>query len=120
MPTVEVAQRWVEELRSIGRATTDDLGTVVDDALRAHFFHMRQEKIEKERQFYEANHSEIFQAYGGKFVAIHNGTVIDADEDGHRLSKRVREQHGRIPIAIIEVRETPNPLTFKVRRPRLR
>jgi hypothetical protein len=120
MPTVEIDQRWVEELRSISQVASDDLRAVVDDALRAHFFHMRQQKIANEREFYEANHTEILQKYRGKFVAIHNGTVLDADEDGRKLSSRVREQHGRIPIAIIEVRETPEAPTFKVRRPRLR
>jgi D-mannonate dehydratase len=120
MPIVEVDQRWIEEMKSVGNVTQEELSVVVDDALRAHFFHLRQQKIVNERQFYEANHSEILQKYRGKFVAIHNETVIDADEDGHKLSKRVREQHGRIPIAIIEVRETPEAPTFKVRRPRLR
>jgi len=120
MPTVEIDQRWVEELRSIGQVDPDDLSTFVDDALRAHFFHIRQEKIAKERQFYEANHAEILQKYQGRFVAIHNQSVIDSDEDGHRLSKRIREQYGRIAIAIIEVRETPERPTFKIRRPRLR
>jgi D-mannonate dehydratase len=119
MPIVEVDQRWIEEMKSIGSIAPNDIGAIVDDALRAHFFHLRQQKIVKERQFYEANHSEILQKYRGKYVAIHNETVIDTDEDGHELSKRVHEKHGRIQIAIIEVRETSEPPTFKVRRPRL-
>lgn len=115
MPIVEVDQRWIEEIKVFDDRSLDDFESLVDEALRTYVFYLGQQKIAKERRFYEKNHSQISKKHLGKFVAIHNESVIDSDEDGHKLSKRVREQNGRLPIAIIEVRETPEPPHFKVR-----
>lgn len=119
MPVVEIDQRWVDEMKSVGDIAPDDLSAVVDDALRQHFFRLRQKKIDRERQFYEANHAALLDEYAEKFIAIHNGAVVGADEDGRVLSRQMRQQFGRTPIAIIQVQENPEPPTFTVRRPRV-
>jgi hypothetical protein len=119
MPVVEIDQRWVEEMESVGDIAPDDLNAVVDDALRQHFFHLRQRKIDRERQFYEANHATLLEKYKGKFIAVHNGDVVGVDDDGHLLSRRVRQQFGRTPVAMIQVQDSPEPPTLRIRRPRL-
>ncbi|RME64868.1 MAG: hypothetical protein D6790_02630 [Caldilineae bacterium] len=119
MPVVEIDQRWVEELKSVGDIAPDDLRSIVDDALRQHFFYLRQKKIEQERKYYEANHAALYRKYAGKYIAIHNGEVVDVDEDGRVLARRVRQRFGRLPIAIIQVRDSPEPPIFAVRRPRV-
>lgn len=119
MPAIEVDPTLIQEIRSYSKAENGDLRTVVEDALRQHLFRLRQEKIDRECDAYQKNHPEIAGKYLGQFVAIHGGEVIDADPDGVVLSKRIREKFGRIPIAIIQVRETPEWPVIRVRSPKL-
>ena len=60
MPAVEIAQHWVDELAGLQpEPHTIDLTAVVDTALQQYAYRQRQEKITRERQWYEANHAEI-------------------------------------------------------------
>lgn len=120
MPVVELAQHWVDELSELKPdSTTVDLDNVVDTAMKQYMFRQRQEKIERERQWYETQHTELAQTYGGRYIAVHNGQVVDSDVDGTVLAKRVRQHHGRAAIAIIEVAETPELPTVHMRSPKI-
>ncbi len=120
MPVVELAQHWVDELTELQpEATTVDLGTVVDVAMKQYIFRQRQEKIARERRWYEAHHVELVQAYRGRYIAINNGQVVDDDGDGRVLAKRARQTYGRTAIAIIEVADTPELPTLHIRSPKM-
>ena len=117
MPAVEIAQHWVDELAGLQpEPHTIDLTAVVDTALQQYAYRQRQEKITRERQWYEANHAEIVQQYRGKYIGIHNGQIVDSDIEGPTLSKRLRKQFGRVAIAIILVETTPEPPTLQLNR----
>lgn len=120
MPVVEIAQQWVDELVELQQASSvATINAMVDIALRQYLFRQRQEKIARERRWDEAHHHDVTQQYRGQYVAIHNGRVIDADQDGRALSKRVRQQYGRIVIAIIHVADTPELPTLSLHSPKL-
>lgn len=120
MPIVEIAQHWVDELAELQQ---DSLGTtineVVDVALQQYMFRQRQEKIARERRWYEAHHHELVPHYRSQYIAVHNGRIIDVDQDGRVLSKRIRQQYGRMAIALIQVADTPEPPTFYMHSPKL-
>ena len=63
------------------------------------FLEMREKLLEDER-------------YEGKWVAILDGELIDCDEDGSVLAKRVYEKHGYRPILIERIIEKERPLRF--------
>jgi hypothetical protein len=119
MSVIEVDPTLIQEIRAYSNAENDDLRSVVEDALRQHLFRLRQQKIDQECDAYQRNYPQIAGKYLGQFVAVHNGEVIDADNNGVVLSKRIREKFGRVPIAIIQVRETPEWPVIRVRSPRL-
>jgi len=119
MSVVEVDSGLVDEIRTLGGMENGEVTAVVEDALRLHIFHLRQHKLDQECNFYEENHAQIVDQYLGRYVAIHHGQVIDADDDGSVLSRRVRKKFGRVPIAIIHVQETPDWPVLRIRRPRL-
>lgn len=52
------------------------------------------------------------ERYRGKWVAILHGELIDYDEDGSVLAKRVYEKHGYRPILIERIIEKERPLRF--------
>lgn len=119
MPVIEVDPVLIEEIRTYGNLENDGLNVIVEDALRVHLFHLRQQKIARERRYYEAHHSELVQRYLGKYVAVHKEMVVGSSADGHELARQMRQKYGRIPIAIIRVEESPDPPTFTVRSPKL-
>ncbi len=120
MPAVEIAQHWVEELQGLQlEPSTINIDDIVDTALQQYTYRRRQEKIARERQWYEANHDEIVKQYLGNYVAIHNDRIIDSDSDGPTLSKRLRQKYGRVAIAIIHVSATPELPTLRMRSPKL-
>ena len=55
----------------------------------------------------------------GKFVAIHDGEVVDSDADEVQLGLRVYGKYGDVPICFGLVSESPLP-PVRVPSPRLR
>jgi hypothetical protein len=63
-------------------------------------------------------HPVLKQNYAGQHVAIHEGQLVDHDEDAMALVQRVSERFGRTPILITRVDD--NPLSkYAIRRPHL-
>ena len=87
--------------------------------MQQYTYRQRQKKLRRERQWYEANHSEIVEQFAGKYIGVHNEQVVDSDSDGPTLSKRLRENYGRVSIAIIQVEEAPALPTLHMRSPKL-
>jgi hypothetical protein len=50
---------------------------------------------------------ELLPGYRGKFVAIHEGKVVDSDADDIALVQRVHAQVGYVPIHVGLVSEQP-------------
>jgi hypothetical protein len=50
---------------------------------------------------------ELLPAYRGKFVAIHDGQVVDSDTDDMALVRRVHARVGYVPIHVRRVTERP-------------
>lgn len=120
MPVIEIKQHWVDELTELHQdSAAIPIHDAVERALQQYLFRQRQEKIARERHWYEAHHHEIIQHYRGQYVAVHNSSVIDADLDGRTLSKRIRQQYGRMAIALIQVADTPEPPILDIHSPKV-
>lgn len=120
MPAVQIAQHWIDELKSLQpEITTIDMNAVVDAALQQYTYRQRQEKIARERQWYETHYAEISKTYLGQYIGIHNGRILDHDADGTTLSKRLRQEYGRIAIAIIQVQNSAEPPIVQIRSPKI-
>ena len=61
--------------------------------------------LERERAAFLRLKKQLLRRYRGRFVAILNGEVIDADEDDRALTRRVYAKHGYIPIYVDKVVE---------------
>ena len=119
MSVIEVDPTLTQEIYAYSSAGNGDTPTVVEDTLRQHLFRLRQQKIDQECDAYQKNYPQIAEKYLGQYVAIHMSEIIDADPVGVVLSKRIRQKFGRVPIAIIQVRETPEWPVIRVRSLRL-
>ncbi|MFN8488118.1 MAG: hypothetical protein U0350_11035 [Caldilineaceae bacterium] len=119
MPAVEIAQHWIDELAELQQGPAVNISDVVDVALKQYMFRQRQEKIAREQRWYAAHYSELAQQYYRQYVAIHQERLVDADPDGRALARRVKQQYGRVAIAIIQVTDSPEPPILYLRSPKL-
>lgn len=107
-----------ESLQEVAQTQGQSVGDVLADVVRQYLREARRQKISQEHAHFEKMHPELQKTYRGEHVAIHNGQVVDHDENAMLLAKRIRKRYGRVPILIAPVDKTPTPV-FSVRRPRL-
>jgi hypothetical protein len=60
----------------------------------------------------------LLPTYRGKYVAVHNGQVVDSDDDEIALALRIYRQHGYVPIHIGLVTDEP-PRVERIPTPRI-
>jgi len=85
------------------RSTSD----VVNEAVRKYLLDADLEKIRREQAAYEAMHADLKETGSGKWVAVHEGQVVDRDDDDVALHRRVRDRYGDIAILLTRVDESP-------------
>jgi hypothetical protein len=76
-----------------------------------------EDVIDREQAAFEAMHSKLKATHFGKWVAIHNGQVVDSDQDDVALHQRILKSHVDTPVLITRVHEKPME-EFLVRSPR--
>ena len=68
--------------------------------------------IMQEQAAFERMKPELLKTHKGKWVAIHNGELVDSDDDDKTLAKRVYGKFGYRTILMTQVTETPQVYTF--------
>jgi hypothetical protein len=63
----------------------------------------QEQKINQEQKQYEAQHSALLKHYSGEYIAMHQGAVVDHDDDRVVLRRRVRARFGDTPVLITPV-----------------
>jgi hypothetical protein len=100
----------------------DELGlNAADLAERAIRRYLRQEaerKIEEEEDHYRAQLAELLAVYEDRYIAMHNGQVVDSDTDEMALYLRIRRTYPLMGILIKRVTSDPD-IIWHMRSPRL-
>jgi hypothetical protein len=84
-----------------------DIPTLLDQAVREYLDRLAEQKIIAESEAFRAMHAELLQQYRGEYVAVHNGKVVDHDEDVCALNRRIRARYGRQAVLLQQVTERP-------------
>lgn len=92
-----LTQRAAQEERSV-----DEL---VNEAIDYYLQQRQREKLDREIAAYTEMHPELWRTRPGAWVAIHDGQLVDFDDDQAALYRRVREKYGRTAVLIRQVRE---------------
>jgi prevent-host-death family protein len=77
----------------------------------------QQRILAQEQAAFERMKPELLKTHQGKFVAIHNGQLVDYDDNEAALAKRVYTKFGYRTILIAPVTETPR--VYHINSPRL-
>lgn len=94
----------VSQLEQLADETTQPAEQVLETAVRTYLDELEQQAIHAETEAFWAIHAELLKEYAGEYIAIHQGSVVDHDENVSRLEKRVRDRFGLLPVLIAPVR----------------
>ena len=77
----------------------------------------QHEILMREQAAFERMKPELLETHKGKYVAVHNGELVDSDEDENALADRVYGKFGYRTILMTEVTEIPR--VYHVNSPKL-
>ncbi len=107
---------------STQRAVDDVLKELVVDSMPPIYDVAHQvdedDTIEVEVAAFEAMHAALWQKYPKQFVAIHQGLVVDHDQDEWALIERINQHYSKAIVLIREVKSAL-PGEFIFRSPRV-
>ena len=97
----------MEQLKQAASEQTTKPEEIVETAVRAYLRQIEREKIKAEVEAFRSMHDKLVKEYLGQYVAIHNGQVVDHDEDFQPLHSRIRQRFGRQPVLLRRVEAEP-------------
>ncbi len=101
----------LNKLATYQRVPPDEIVAI---ALRRYMRQVQEQKIQEEAKAFRAMHAELVKQYQGRVVAIHEGWVVDHDEDFTALHQRVRKRFGHTAVLLRRVGPDPERvLTFR-------
>jgi predicted transcriptional regulator len=107
MATVTLSDDLRERLERNAPTCGRSIDTLVGEAVKRYVRQLEQEKIDREMSAYTALHADLRHTHFGRWVAIHNGELVDCDDEPSELERRIRSRFGPTAVLITEVRETP-------------
>src|SRR5438105_178567 len=67
------------------------------------------DKWQREKLAFYQMRDQLLTTHRGKFVAIHEGKLVDSDTDKIALGLRVYQNYGYVPIFVTLVTDQPSP-----------
>lgn len=113
----DVLVEAVEQYIALTYPVTVQTGSGEDPAWKAAWEEQKR-RIDVEQRIYESQHPTLFKQYAGQHIAMYQGQVVDHDEDGAELHRRIRLRFGNTPVLVTPVLSTPRQ-TIRLRGPRL-
>jgi hypothetical protein len=91
---------------------------LADRAIRRYLREEADKKIVREEEAYRQQHAQLLAQYAGRFIAVHEGQVVDADDDELVLYGRIRERFSMMGVLIKRVTAEVEE-TWTMRSPRI-
>ena len=118
MLTINLKRDLAEQISSLAGQSQANAEAFVDKALRAYLTQFRREKIRAETKAFNQQHDKLLAKYSDQYVAVHNGQVIDHDQDLRNLHLRIFNRLGHVPVLLKKVTNEPDrELVFRSPRP---
>ncbi len=118
MATLTLPKETVDGLGQVANQMGVDLVDLAEKAIRQYLRREAEKKIAEEEAAFRGQHSQLLTQYGGQYVAMHNGQIIDSDRDELALFVRVRQQYPLVGILIKHVASEVDEV-WQIRSPRL-
>jgi hypothetical protein len=116
--TIALPETVAKDLNELAKSEGIAVDRVVENALALYRRELGQDKIATEIEAYHRKYPRLRARYLGKYIAMHNGRVVDHDQDASALYLRIRKRFGNTPVLMRQV-ENVVERELVIRRPRL-
>lgn len=113
MPTMTIQSELYRRVKQTATAQAMTPEALLEEALQQYFWDMDRQKIKLEARTYRQHHAAIKEKFLGQYVALHQGQVVDHDEEFMALYGRVRQTFGPVAVMITQVEETADPVLVR-------
>ncbi len=96
--TIALGAALIERVRKAAEWQGITLEQAVEEAVLNYVGHYCLEKVKRERAAVESLKPELLKKYRGKYVAVHNGEVVEAATDLRSLRSKVFARFGYTPM----------------------
>ncbi len=117
MDTIALDPQLMQQVNVVAALSESRPDELVASAVRSYLRQLEREKIKREARAFEALHPQLLKDYFGQYVAIHNGQLVDSDQNFQSLHRRIRQQYGRQAVLLRRVEADPEA-TLTIRSPR--
>ena len=116
--TLTVPDPIYRQAQQVAQVSNRQIEEVLTESIQLSYptfpIHKDRPIMEREIAAYEAMHAELWQQYPNRYVAIHQGQVVDHDADVVALVKRKRKKYANKVVLVRQVLpELPKPLIFR-------
>ncbi len=107
MEAIELKPELQDTLEQVAKQQASTVNDLVNQAVKNYLLQQQREKLDHEIAAFERLHTQLKQLYLGRWVAVHQGELVDHDKDIAALYQRVRAKYGRTSVLIRQVTEVP-------------
>ena len=113
MPTMMIEPELYRRVTQTATAQEMTPEAILEDALQHYFWDLDRQKIRVEAKHYRQQHADLKAKFLGQYVALHQGQVVDHDDEFRPLYERVRQTFGPAAVMITKVEETADPVLMR-------
>ena len=118
MEQIAIPSEMMSQVRRLAFREKRSVEAVIAEAVQEHLEMMTEVKIDQEIAAFERQHAMLVNNYLGKVVAMHEGQVVDADNDFEALFLRIQHKFTDTPI-LFRLVTTVAETEFRGRAPSL-
>lgn len=100
MPSIALEADLYDRIEKAASEQQADVTEMLKQAVERYLWDLERRKISEESKIYHPRHSELKKQYLGQYIAMHQGQVVDYDEDFPVLRQRIRQTFKDTPIMI--------------------
>lgn len=104
---IEIRPDLLNSLRQDAERQARSVSDLVNEAVEGYLRERDRKKLEAEAAALTTMHAELKQRYLGRWVAVHEGRVIDHDQELAPLYARIRQLYPRTAVLMRQVEEEP-------------
>ena len=105
MPTIALESNLYNRVKKAALEQKADIDDILNLAIRRYLWELDRHKISEETRIYRQRHAELKKQYLGQYIAMHEGQVVDHDNDFPTLRQRIRRRFEHTPVMITLVEE---------------
>lgn len=105
MNTLTIEPELYNRIQKAAQDNRSDIGEFVKQAIQQYIWELGRQKISDESKIYRQRHTELKKKFLGRYIAMHEGRVVDDDAEFSALRQRIRQKFGETPVMITLVED---------------